>query len=167
LPVSLSLPLREDIYTGAPVIAVFDNLLPDNDSIRRQIAVRSHAPGIDAYSLLAALGHDCAGALQFLPVGQDPGPAGIVRGTPVNETEIGVILANLSQAPLGISEDSSFRISIAGAQERQHCCSGMAGGTNRMVQLPLHIFSSRVSVVSMLDSISPTVLKTNISVCKS
>ena len=63
LPVSLSLPLREDIYTGAPVIAVFDNLLPDNDSIRRQIAVRAHASGIDAYSLLAALGHDCAGAL--------------------------------------------------------------------------------------------------------
>ena len=29
LPVSLSLPLREDRYIGAPVIAVFDNLLPD------------------------------------------------------------------------------------------------------------------------------------------
>lgn len=118
LPISLSLPLREDIYTGAPVIAVFDNLLPDNDSIRRQIAVRAHAPGIDAYSLLAALGHDCAGALQFLPMGQDPGPAGAVWGTPVSETEIGTILANLSQAPFGISEDLSFRISIAGAQEK-------------------------------------------------
>ena len=33
LPVSLSLPLREDRYVGAPVIAVFDNLLPDTLSI--------------------------------------------------------------------------------------------------------------------------------------
>ena len=32
--VSLSLPLREDRYVGDPVIAVFDNLLPDNDDIR-------------------------------------------------------------------------------------------------------------------------------------
>lgn len=35
LPVSLSLPLREDRFVGAPVIAVFDNLLPDSDGIRR------------------------------------------------------------------------------------------------------------------------------------
>ena len=29
LPVSLSLPLREARYVGAPVAAVFENLLPD------------------------------------------------------------------------------------------------------------------------------------------
>ncbi len=29
LPISLSLPLRENRYVGAPVVAVFDNLLPD------------------------------------------------------------------------------------------------------------------------------------------
>jgi len=36
LPVSLSLPLRQQAYSGAAVIAVFDNLLPDNDHLRRQ-----------------------------------------------------------------------------------------------------------------------------------
>lgn len=36
LPVSLSLPLREDAYRGAPVVAVFDNLLPDADTLRRR-----------------------------------------------------------------------------------------------------------------------------------
>ncbi len=34
LPVSLSLPLREDRFIGDPVIAVFDNLLPDDQQIR-------------------------------------------------------------------------------------------------------------------------------------
>ena len=41
LPVSLSLPLREQPSVGAPVLAVFENLLPDNDSLRRQIAARA------------------------------------------------------------------------------------------------------------------------------
>jgi HipA-like protein len=52
LPASLSLPLREQAYLGAPVLAVFENLLPDNDTLRRQIAARAHAEGTDAYSLL-------------------------------------------------------------------------------------------------------------------
>ena len=56
-PISLSLPLREDRYIGAPVINVFDNLLPDSDAIRKRVAERVGAGGTDAYSLLAVLGH--------------------------------------------------------------------------------------------------------------
>jgi serine/threonine-protein kinase HipA len=118
LPVSLSLPLREDRYVGAPVINVFDNLLPDSDVIRRRLAERVGAGGTDAYSLLAVLGHDCVGALQFLPDGIDPGPAGKIVGKPVDETEIANIIQNLAAAPLGMGEDEDFRISIAGAQEK-------------------------------------------------
>jgi HipA-like protein len=44
IPVSLSMPLREDWYIGDPVIAVFENLLPDNEPIRRRLAEREH-PG--------------------------------------------------------------------------------------------------------------------------
>jgi serine/threonine-protein kinase HipA len=118
LAVSLSLPLREDRYIGAPVIAVFDNLLPDNDSIRRRMAEHVHAQGTDAYSLLAAIGRDCVGALQFLPDGIQPGPAGGLDGKPVSDDEIAGILGNLASAPLGLGEDEDFRISIAGAQEK-------------------------------------------------
>jgi serine/threonine-protein kinase HipA len=118
LAVSLSLPLREDRYIGAPVTAVFDNLLPDNDAIRRRMAEKVHAEGPDAYSLLAAVGRDCVGALQFLPEGVAPGLAGTVEGKPVSDDEIASILDNLTSAPLGLSEDEDFRISIAGAQEK-------------------------------------------------
>lgn len=117
-PVSLSLPLREDRYIGAPVINVFDNLLPDSDVIRRRVAERVGAGGTDAYSLLTALGHDCVGALQFLPDGIDPGKAGTVNGNPVTDDDIAAIVNNLAAAPLGMGEDEDFRISIAGAQEK-------------------------------------------------
>jgi serine/threonine-protein kinase HipA len=118
LPVSLSLPLREDRYIGAPVTAVFDNLLPDSDAIRRRVAERMQAQGTDAYSLLAAVGRDCVGALQFLPDGEEPDPAGAITGKPVSDADIGVMLDNLATAPLGLGDDHDFRISIAGAQEK-------------------------------------------------
>lgn len=117
-PISLSLPLREDRYIGAPVINVFDNLLPDSETIRRRVAERVGAGGIDAYSLLATIGRDCVGALQFLPDGVDPGRAGAVDGMPVTDDDIAAILTNLATAPLGIAGDEGFRISIAGAQEK-------------------------------------------------
>lgn len=118
LPVSLSLPLREDRFIGAPVIAVFDNLLPDNDDIRRRLAERVHADGYDAYSLLTAVGRDCVGALQFLPDGVEPGPAGHIDGRPLEPSDIAEMLKDLKRAPLGVDEDDEFRISLAGAQEK-------------------------------------------------
>jgi serine/threonine-protein kinase HipA len=116
--ISLSLPLREDRYVGSPVTNVFDNLLPDNDAIRKRIAERVGAAGTDAYSMLTALGHDCVGALQFLPDGVDPGPVGGIQGKLVDDAEITNILQNLASAPLGMGDDEDFRISIAGAQEK-------------------------------------------------
>ena len=117
-PVSLSLPLREDRYVGDSVIAVFDNLLPDNEDTRRRVAARSDADGIDPYSLLSAIGRDCVGALQFLPDGIDPGKAGAINSEPINDGDIAERLSNLATAPLGIGEDKEFRISIAGVQDK-------------------------------------------------
>lgn len=118
LPISISLPLREDRYTGDPVIAVFDNLLPDNEPIRRRVAERVRADGYDTYSLLAKIGRDCVGALQFLPEGAEPDPAGAVKGRVVIDDDIAKKIRDLAVAPLGVDEDEEFRISIAGAQEK-------------------------------------------------
>lgn len=118
MPVSLSLPLREDRYIGAPVSAVFGNLLPDNEAIRIKVAAKVGAEGVDAYSLLAALGRDCVGAMQFLLEDAGPKPTVSLEGRALSDTEIGAILSNLATAPLGLNEDDDFRISIAGAQEK-------------------------------------------------
>ena len=117
-PVSLSMPLREDRYIGETVMAVFDNLLPDNNEIRRRVAEHSGAKGIDAYSLLAEIGRDCVGGLQFLPQGVELGPIGEVDGEPINDRRIAHMIAELSRMPLGITDDEQFRISIAGAQHK-------------------------------------------------
>ena len=64
-PVSISLPLREDRYIGAPVLAVFDNLLPDSEAIRRRLAERAGATGYDAFNLLAAVGRIASAPFSF------------------------------------------------------------------------------------------------------
>ncbi|MFO7482822.1 type II toxin-antitoxin system HipA family toxin [Oceanibaculum nanhaiense] len=117
-PVSLSLPLREDAYRGEPVVAVFENLLPDSEPLRRRVAEKVGADGTDAYSLLAAIGRDCVGALQFVADHIDISESTAIDGEPVDEAAIEKLLRNLSQAPLGLDRDDDFRISIAGAQEK-------------------------------------------------
>jgi len=120
IPVSLSLPLREDRYTGAEVSAYFDNLLPDNDQIRGKVAEKVGAEGTDAFNLLSKIGRDCVGALQFLPDGADIPPPGPPQCAPLDDAEIADTIRNLAAAPLGIRPDGEreFRISIAGAQEK-------------------------------------------------
>jgi serine/threonine-protein kinase HipA len=121
LPISLSMPLREDSFRGAPVAAVFENLLPDSDAIRTRVAVKVGAAGADAYSLLAAIGHDCVGALQFVTDDDEPykgKPGTELSGETVDDAAIEKLLKGLVQAPLGLSRDDGFRISVAGAQEK-------------------------------------------------
>ncbi|WP_051882391.1 type II toxin-antitoxin system HipA family toxin [Parvularcula oceani] len=120
LPVSLSLPLRERGYTGQAVTAVFDNLLPDAEPIRRRVAERVGAASTDTYSLLSEIGRDCVGALQLLPEGTEPEMADGLDGELMAEEAIASLLRRLKTAPLGLdrSEDDAFRISVAGAQEK-------------------------------------------------
>jgi len=118
IPVSLSLPLREDRFVGDRVTNVFDNLLPDNKETRDRLAERAQADGTDAFSLLTSIGRDCVGALQFLPDGVDPGRAGAVSGEKVTDADIARIIADLMGSPLGIDKVADFRISIAGAHDK-------------------------------------------------
>jgi len=119
-PVSLSMPLREDAYKGAPVVAVFENLLPDSESLRLRVAEKVGADGTDAYSLLAQIGRDCVGALQFFPEDADIDFSDLhsIQGESINDEEIENLLNNLARVPLGLDREHDFRISVAGAQEK-------------------------------------------------
>lgn len=65
-PLSQSLPLRPGPHTGAPLVNFLWGLLPDNertlDAWGRQFQVSARNPA----ALLAYVGEDCAGAVQFV-----------------------------------------------------------------------------------------------------
>ncbi|MBE7213128.1 MAG: hypothetical protein INR65_19110 [Gluconacetobacter diazotrophicus] len=58
--------------------------------------------------MLAEIGRDCVGALQFPPE---------ITGMPLDDAQIGTMLRNLARGPLGLDEEDDFRISVADAQE--------------------------------------------------
>ncbi len=120
-PLSLSLPLTADgRIEGAVVERYFDNLLPDNDAIRKRLGARFRVRQPDAFSLLQAIGRDCVGAVQLLP---PDAPAPDVRRLdhePLSDDQVAALLAGLG-AETGLQGDGAaddFRISIAGAQEK-------------------------------------------------
>lgn len=117
-PISRSLPLREEPYEGPRVYAYFDNLLPDIVSIRQRVAARMHAKSDEVFDLLGAIGRDCVGALQFTQTNEKKPLLAKPTGCPLSESEIASRLRNLSLAPLAISEEEDFRLSVAGAQEK-------------------------------------------------
>jgi len=118
-PISMTLPLREDAFRGARVAAVCENLLPDSEILKRRVAEKVGAKGTDAYSLLAQIGRDCVGALQFIPDDDDTAyDTSGIKGEVIGEEEIEKLLKNLGRAPLGLDLDREFRISVAGAQEK-------------------------------------------------
>lgn len=147
---SLSLPIspsRE--ITGASVASYFDNLLPENDNIRRRLSVRFRTRGAEAFELLTAIGRDCVGAVQLLPPETAPEGFDRVDGVPVNDVEVERLLRSVTSEPLpGTNEDlDEFRISIAGAQEKTAllCQHGKwfrprgATPTTHILKLPLGV----------------------------
>ncbi len=119
IPISMSLPLREEPFKGREASDYFDNLLPDNDEIRAKVASRVNAESKKTFDLIYAIGHDCVGALQFVSQGAKVLIPGAPEGRLIGEREIATKLKNLGFFPLGLdAEADDFRISIAGAQEK-------------------------------------------------
>lgn len=122
-PISLSLPfnMRDEPLKGANVSNYFEGLLPDSDIIRKRVATRFKTGSLDPFDLLAAVGRDCVGALQLLPEGAKPEGLGHVDGIAVNEEDIErhlLEVVNLERHGATDDADDDFRISLAGAQEK-------------------------------------------------
>lgn len=121
-PLSLSLPFWPDNppFQGYRVNNYFDNLLPDNDAIRRRLAQRYRTDGTDAFQLLAKLGRDCVGAIQLLAEEEEPTDIYEINGQVLNKAQIARQLRNITSAE-GLGQQDhieDLRLSIAGAQEK-------------------------------------------------
>lgn len=119
-PISLSMPLRHQAYQGEIVFNFFDNLLPDNRSIRDRIQARFRVTSSHPFDLLEAIGAECVGALQIAPEEAPTMDVRRIDGEPLSDAQIARLLGSYRTAPLGMARDGfdEFRISIAGAQEK-------------------------------------------------
>lgn len=157
-PLSLSLPMPMDDISlkGDAVGNYFDNLLPDSQPIRQRLHSRFVTKSEGAFDLLTAIGRDCVGAVQLLPIDQPPPDIKTIDAKPLTESEIarclrGVITPPKSGLRNPDDDDDYFRISIAGAQEKSaftwhhekwsHPCG--ATPTTHIFKLPLGLVGNR------------------------
>jgi serine/threonine-protein kinase HipA len=117
-PLSVLLPLAERPYAGRSLDAWLANLLPDNARVLDRWAANFQVSANSPFSLLAHVGADCAGAVQFIPENRlDQAGAGGLE--PLTELEVGRRLAALAGDPAAwtpLHEGGQF--SLAGAQPK-------------------------------------------------
>lgn len=153
-PLSLSLPITPDRTVAGPVVAnFFDNLLPDDERIRRRVSARFKVGSTDVFELLQAIGRDCVGAVQLLPPKQPPTGFDRVEYETMDDQAVARHLRGVAAEPgWGIDEDpADLRISIAGAQEKtallrvdgQWCRPLGATPTTHILKLPLGLVGGR------------------------
>ena len=123
-PLSLSLPFQPDNapHRGVLVRSYFENLLSESREIRERVARRFRLGAIDAFTLLAEVGRDCAGALQVLPDARPPDSVRQVQAQALSESDVANMLRRLPlPGPFSHIPTTGFdelRLSIAGAQEK-------------------------------------------------
>ena len=151
-PLSLSLPagFGTSTLSGDAVESWFDNLLPDSEVIRRRAQTRFQTASTSAFDLLAAIGRDCAGAVQLLPPDQEPSGIDRIEAKPLSDQEIGRRLRAVTASPapgsLGPAADA-LRLSVAGAQEKtaflwhnnQWCLPLGSTPTTHLFKLPMGV----------------------------
>ncbi len=120
---SLSMPMTagNGEHRGPIVDNYFENLLPDSETIRKRIRSQFGTKSTHAFELLTAIGRDCVGAVQLLPVNAQPDGWDKVQSEPMTDAQVaGVLRAASTDLPLGQRhpQEMDFRISIAGAQEK-------------------------------------------------
>jgi serine/threonine-protein kinase HipA len=153
-PLSLSLPITPDrSVTGQVVANFFDNLLPDDERLRRRVSARFRVGSTEAFELLQAIGRDCVGAVQLLPPEQPPTGFDQVRCKRMDGQAIAKHLRRVAADPgPGADQDpDDLRISIAGAQEktallrvdRKWCRPLGATPTTHIIKLPLGLVGGR------------------------
>ena len=153
-PLSLSLPITPDRTVAGQMVAnFFDNLLPDDERIRRRVSARFRVGSTDVFELLQAIGRDCVGAVQLLPPEQPPTGFDQLRYEPMDDEAVARHLRGVAADPgLGADQDpDDLRISIAGAQEKtallrvdgQWCRPLGATPTTHILKLPLGLVGGR------------------------
>lgn len=159
--ISLSIPAdkNQPIVKGKQVAFYFDNLLPDSDHIRERLQSKFHTENSSAQALLEAIGRDCVGAIQLLPLNETPKDLDTISALPLSELEVE---AQIQQAVTSNSiqlmeEDADdLRISIAGAQEKtallyhkgQWCKPLGTTPTTHIFKLPLGLVGNRKADMS-------------------
>jgi len=128
-PLSHSLPLQGDAFTGKKARAFFAGILPE-EGPRKQIAKILGISDTNDFAMLEKIGGECAGAVSLLPEGMSP-PSSQAEHRELTDRELQDIVADLPRHPL-MAGAEGLRLLLAGVQDKLPV---IAHGTS--ISLPL------------------------------
>ena len=117
IPLSLSMPTITKTYDGKVVEAFLWGLLPDNEQTLARWARRFQVSARNPFALLKNVGRDCAGAVQFLPQGDEISRSEIFEA--LTNEQIGDRLRDLRRDGAATRRPGDAgQFSLAGAQAK-------------------------------------------------
>ncbi len=114
-PLSHSLPLRRERFKRNECRGYFAGILPE-ESKREIIARNLGISERNDYAMLERIGGECAGAVTFIPAGENL-PARDDHYRALTSHELAGILKELPRRPL-LAGEAGIRLSLAGAQDK-------------------------------------------------
>jgi serine/threonine-protein kinase HipA len=112
LCLSVALPLTAKPYIGRTARRWLEGLLPEGET-RTALEEAFGVDRGDTFGLLAAIGRDCAGAVAFLPPGEQPSAGELEE---ITDDQLADIIDSLPEHPLGAQPD--VPVSLAGLQQK-------------------------------------------------
>lgn len=116
---SLSLPLKHNyIYKNTECRGFFNGLLPESENVRKMVGKKYGINYKNDFSLLKAIGYDCAGAVSFSDNKDEDLPEYFeIQGNILSDKELETFIKELPKKPLLTGADG-IRLSLAGAQDK-------------------------------------------------
>ena len=116
MPLSRSLPLQSEAFSGKKARPFFAGILPE-ERPREKIAEILGISDTNDFAMLERIGGECAGAVSLLPEGVAPTDPKNTRHRELTEPELRQLIAELPSRPLMVGTDG-LRLSLAGAQDK-------------------------------------------------
>jgi len=116
MPLSRSLPLQNEVFSGKKARPFFAGILPE-EGPRKKIAEILGISDTNDFAMLERIGGECAGAVSLLLEGVAPTDPKNARNRELTEPELRQLIAELPNRPLMVGTDG-LRLSLAGAQDK-------------------------------------------------
>lgn len=121
--ISIGMPLSDETYYEEQCEAFFGGLLPESETTKKLIGKQFGINPNNSFSLLKAIGYDCAGAISFHHL-SDPinlQTALPLVGKTISDKELYQHIKELPRKPLFLGLDG-LRLSLAGVQDKAAVC---------------------------------------------
>lgn len=121
--ISLSLPIQKGAFENKQCRGFFNGLLPESEHTRIAIGKKYGINPKNDFSILQAIGYDCAGAVSFFDSDDEQTPSKYLQKsyeidyTPLSDDELEKFINELPQKPLATGIED-MRLSLAGAQDK-------------------------------------------------